>query len=173
MKKPERLLTPEEFKAASLYFLTRTSTSRTIARSFFVLGQPPSVIADEAKVSIAYVLKVIARFDEAHKRFEIEGVDGPKPVPHTRQPERLLTPAEFRATLKYFLTRQGNSRAIAEAFYVKGESPSAIARANDCRVQNVVKVIDRFAAAFERYMEAKRNARGGKPAPDPDAHPSD
>lgn len=165
MKKPERLLTPDEFKAASLYFPTRTSRSRTIARSFFVLGHPPTTIAAEADVSIPYVLKVIARFEEAHKRYETEGDTGPKPARRTRQPERLLTPAEFRGTLKYFLTRQGNSRAIAQSFYVKGEPPSAIARTHGCRVQNVVNVIDRFAAAFERYMEAERNAsRKGGPS---------
>ena len=158
MKRPERLLTPQEFKTASLYFPTRTSTSRTIARSFFVLGQPPSVIAEDAEVSIAYVLKVLARFEAAHVRAQAEGPGGPKPT--HRRPERLLTRKEFNNTLKYFLTRQGNSQAIAQDFYIKGEAPSAIAKVYGCRVQNVVKVIDRFAAAFERYMEAERNARG-------------
>ncbi|MGJ7512395.1 hypothetical protein [Variovorax sp. GT1P44] len=76
----------------------------------------------------------------------------------TKLSETLMPPDEFEATMLYFVVRQGNSRDIAHAYHVLGMPASTIASQYGCSKQNVVKVLARFATAYERYNLGKRNA---------------
>lgn len=87
----------------------------------------------------------------------------------TKLSETLMPPDEFEATMLYFVVRQGNSRDIAHAYHVLGMPASTIASQYSCSKQNVVKVLARFAAAYERYNAGKRNAAANDAAAKPAA----
>ncbi|MDP9897335.1 DNA anti-recombination protein RmuC [Variovorax boronicumulans] len=75
----------------------------------------------------------------------------------TKLAETLMTPEEFEATMVYFPTRVGNSREIAQAYHVLGQPATKVAEQFDCSKQNVVKVLARFAKAYERYNQVRRH----------------
>lgn len=77
----------------------------------------------------------------------------------TKLAQELMKPEVFEATMAYFPVRGGNSRNIAYSFWVLGMPASGITSTYGCTKQNVVKVLDRFAQAYERYVAAVQNSQ--------------
>ncbi|WP_076999127.1 hypothetical protein [Variovorax sp. KK3] len=71
--------------------------------------------------------------------------------------EKLLTQEEFDGATTYLRIRvdSGLTLALAHGFHVQGLPLRAIAEQNDCTRQNVVHALQRFAVAYERYIEVQ------------------